>query len=68
MLMVSVVVDPGAFLVRVSLLLSMVVEDSTGTVDWCVEPERQTCLFLPVLPTAGAWKGSAGGKGVAEWT
>src|SRR3954449_6102490 len=41
----------------------MVVEDSTGTVDWCVEPERQTCLFFPVLPTADAWR-VRGGKGI----
>ncbi len=41
----------------------MVVGGSTGTVDWCDEPERQTRLF-PCPPRGGACQDPLGGKGV----
>lgn len=41
----------------------MVAEGSAGTVDWCLEPVRQTFDLLPALPTTDVlfrenhWKG-----------
>ena len=40
----------------------MVVEGSTGTVDWCLEPVRQTCDF-PAFPTTDAVTQWATGEG-----
>jgi hypothetical protein len=48
----SVVVDPGHPVVLVSLNLSMAAEGSTGTVDWCFEPVRQTSS-TPCPPHGG---------------
>ena len=57
-------VDPEVSVVPVSLQVSMVAEGSTGTVDWCFEPVRQTSFFslpspwrTPLLPVSmwGGW-------------